>query len=146
MTNTLETGGEIDAWCTKCKLHLTHTIVAMVDGVPRRITCKTCGGQHNYRPDPPERDPIKTKGPSRKRGTRDAHHGEYLAKLEASDPSLARKYSLQGTFAKDELVDHPRFGTGIVLSVPSAGRVEILFKDGVRLLGQNQDQGAARSA
>ncbi|UCD34167.1 MAG: hypothetical protein JSU90_07640 [Nitrospiraceae bacterium] len=144
MTLVFETGGELDAWCTKCKMHLTHTIIAMVDSVPKRVKCNTCGGQHNYRPDPSERSRIKPKGPSRKRGAREALHEEYVSRLAASDPSLAKKYSLRGVFSKDEIVDHPRFGMGIVVSVPSTFRVEVLFKDGVRLLGQNQGAGDRR--
>lgn len=138
MTGTYETGGEIDAWCTKCKLRLAHTIVALVDTMPRRVKCNTCGGEHNYRPDPSERVRLKPGGPSRKRGARAVLAEDYVSRLAAIDPLRARKYSLRGVFEKDDIVDHPRFGMGIVISVPAAGRVQILFKDGVKLLGQNQ--------
>ena len=45
----LTAGGEIDAWCTKCRMDLGHRIVALVHGVPKRVVCLTCGSQHNYR-------------------------------------------------------------------------------------------------
>src|ERR1051325_761119 len=45
----LSAGGEIDAWCTKCRLDLGHRIVAMVQGVPKRVICQTCFGEHAYR-------------------------------------------------------------------------------------------------
>ena len=30
MSKPLKTGGEVDSWCTKCKLELNHRIIAMV--------------------------------------------------------------------------------------------------------------------
>ena len=31
MARKLTTGGDVDSWCTKCKMMILHTIVAMVD-------------------------------------------------------------------------------------------------------------------
>jgi pyruvate/2-oxoglutarate dehydrogenase complex dihydrolipoamide acyltransferase (E2) component len=44
-------GQDVDAWCTKCRLDVTHVIVALAsDGeTPKRVECTSCGGQHNYR-------------------------------------------------------------------------------------------------
>ncbi|MSP90368.1 MAG: hypothetical protein EXR79_00955 [Myxococcales bacterium] len=42
-------GRECDAPCTRCKLELAHTIVAMVGLEVKRVRCKTCGSEHNYR-------------------------------------------------------------------------------------------------
>ena len=44
-----KTGGEIDAYCTKCRLDLTHRIIAMVEGAVKKVECKTCGSHHLYR-------------------------------------------------------------------------------------------------
>src|SRR2546422_867426 len=44
-------GADIDAWCTRCKMNLGHTILAMVSGRPVRVRCNTCQGEHNYRGD-----------------------------------------------------------------------------------------------
>src|SRR6187455_808460 len=58
MSKPLRAGGEVDSWCTKCKLVLNHRIIAMVGGTPVRVECSTCSSHHNYRPrGPGERAP-----------------------------------------------------------------------------------------
>ena len=42
-------GSVVEAYCTKCKLVLDHTIVALKGAKPSRVKCNTCGGDHNYR-------------------------------------------------------------------------------------------------
>ena len=42
-------GGEVVAFCTKCRMDLAHTIIAMDGTKPARVQCNTCNGQHNYR-------------------------------------------------------------------------------------------------
>ena len=51
-----KTGGEIDAYCTKCKLDLVHRIIAMVGEAVKKVECKTCGSHHLYRRPKTERD------------------------------------------------------------------------------------------
>ena len=60
MTDNYSTGGYVDAWCTKCKMELGHTIIAMVDNMPKRVQCNTCGGKHNFRTGPSERKICKS--------------------------------------------------------------------------------------
>ncbi|HQY65402.1 MAG TPA: hypothetical protein PK141_28610, partial [Polyangiaceae bacterium] len=65
MTKSLNTGGEIDSFCTKCKILLNHRIIAMVGNLPVRVECSTCGSHHNYRPRAPgEKAPKAAKAPS----------------------------------------------------------------------------------
>ncbi len=52
--NSLSAGSEIDAWCTKCKMVLSHRIIAMVGKQPVRVICQTCDSQHNYKKGPPK--------------------------------------------------------------------------------------------
>src|SRR2546430_15525379 len=49
MATALRVGGDIDAWCTRCKMNLGHTILAMVGTRPARVRCNTCQGEHNFR-------------------------------------------------------------------------------------------------
>lgn len=138
MITQYSTGGYVDAWCTKCKLELGHTIVAMVQNVPKRVKCNTCNGEHNFRARRSERNRRVSKNTPRKTGSREAKVNEYMSRLTGSDLSRARKYSMRESFKKDELIDHPSFGIGIVLTIIQADKMEILFKDGPKLLTQNQ--------
>lgn len=49
-------GGEIDAYCTKCRLDLVHRIIAMVGDAVKKVECKTCGSHHLFRRPQSERD------------------------------------------------------------------------------------------
>ena len=49
MQKSLKVGGDIDAWCTRCKMDLGHTILAMVGTKAARVRCNTCQGEHNYK-------------------------------------------------------------------------------------------------
>lgn len=138
MTDNYSTGGYIDAWCTKCKMELGHTIIAMVDNVPKKVQCNTCKGKHNFRTAPSERNRTKPKRTARKTGSKEATYEEYITRLTGGDLSCAKKYYTGGSFEKDEIINHSRFGTGVVLSVPNVNKMEILFKDGPKLLIQNQ--------
>ena len=42
-------GKEIVSYCTKCKMDLGHTIVAMKGAVPARVICRTCKSEHNFK-------------------------------------------------------------------------------------------------
>ena len=137
MINTYSVGGNVVAWCTKCKIELEHTIVAMVENLPKKVKCNTCGGQHNYRLKPAERS-TASKRTTRKVKSNEAAYAELLETLTGGDLPNAKKYSMQGNFKKDEILEHPTFGIGIVTAVVQKHKMEIMFKDGLKMLSQNQ--------
>lgn len=139
MTDNYTTGGYIEALCTKCKLELGHTIIAMLDNVPQRVKCNTCNGEHNYRNKPSVKTRTRSAADGRKTKCRKADYDEQISVLTGGDLSNARKYSMEDNFKKDEIIDHPAFGIGIVLSVIQNDKMEILFKDGPRMLIQNRE-------
>ena len=49
----IDVGSDVEAYCTKCKLVLNHSVVAMQGEKPRRVRCHTCDGEHIYRPEKP---------------------------------------------------------------------------------------------
>jgi hypothetical protein len=138
MIKSYSVGGDIDAWCTKCKLELGHTIVAIVENLPKKVKCNTCNAQHNFRAKPVKRSRTKPEGSTRKTRYKETTYEEYISRLSAGGPANSRKYNTKGNFEKDEIIDHLRFGIGIVLSVIQVNKIKILFKDGPRLLIQNQ--------
>src|SRR3989338_816803 len=42
-------GGDILCLCTRCKMELAHVVMAMGDGRPKRVVCKTCKSEHSFR-------------------------------------------------------------------------------------------------
>jgi len=151
-----KTGGEIDAYCTKCKLDLTHRIIAMVGDAVKKVECKTCGSHHLYRKPKAERDAAASaqvkagstaRRPRSEGGPRTAserHAAAERAERErvltweraiAGQPSNAFKaYSVKSQFGSGELVRHAKFGDGVVARVIDRAKIEILFQDGPRTM------------
>jgi hypothetical protein len=42
-------GDMIDDYCTRCRLLTNHSIVALVNGAPAKVHCRTCYYEHNYK-------------------------------------------------------------------------------------------------
>lgn len=153
MPRPLKVGGDTDSWCTKCRMMLTHRIVAMVGPKPARVECETCHSQHNYR----ERAPGDAAPTTRVVRASTAGSGpraprvSSAAKLEQErrdrEQSWERavtgrlmgdfiKYNIKTSFKVGDLVKHPKFGDGIVTTIIDAHKVEILFRDEPRKLAQ----------
>jgi hypothetical protein len=138
MIKNYSAGENIDAWCTKCKLELGHTIVDIVDNLPKKVKCNTCNAKHNYRTEPVKRSRTKSTNSTRKTRSKETTYEEYLSRLTGVDPANSRKYNTKGNFSENEIIDHLKFGIGIVSSVIQVNKIKILFKDGPKLLIQNQ--------
>jgi len=119
---TPKVGGEIDAFCTKCRMTLAHTILAMVGSKAVRVQCNTCSGQHSYR----------TEGRNRERGTARAPTPRkevisFEQRLSERGTGAAQPYTPRETFAVDALINHPTFGLGFVLTVRDE-KIDVAFK------------------
>ncbi|WP_437616759.1 hypothetical protein WMF20_22775 [Sorangium sp. So ce834] len=161
-TKKLRTGGEVDAWCTKCRLDLTHRIIAMVGDVVKKVECKTCMSHHLYRQPKSERESrAAARAASRSSGEPRAAssastRGGGVERLTAAqraerDQTLAWERAIAGkpsgafkpyrttlTFGEGELIHHSKFGDGVVAKVIDRGKIEILFKDGPRTMAHGQ--------
>jgi hypothetical protein len=42
-------GDYIDDYCTRCKLSTDHSIVSMVGDDVKKVRCRTCDSEHNYK-------------------------------------------------------------------------------------------------
>ena len=143
-------GSEIDAYCTKCRLVLDHVVVALVDNRAKKVECLTCHSQHAYRAKVPKSSSTnagsakdspssKKKSTSKKkeggtRGPQNKAEKLYIQLLEGKDLSLAMPYSMIGTFEIDTIIDHNKFGPGIVIEFIPQKKIRVLFKDGYKYL------------
>lgn len=153
----LTAGGEVVSYCTKCKMDLNHRIIAMVDGVPVKVECESCGSHHKYRRPMEERAADKrtraTPSASSKRATgttpRSAagraaaeaaveadREREWQARIAGHMAEEFAKYNPRGNFDIDDLVHHFKFGDGYVVRVIDANKIEVMFQAGPRVLAQ----------
>jgi hypothetical protein len=142
----VKAGGEVDSWCTKCKMDLLHRVVAIVAGAPKRVECQTCHSQHNYRAPKKIKEPGGTNGAA-KSSTRSAtkkstakparvtkHEHEWEALVNGKTQGAFRSYSIQARFEPRELIRHKTFGEGCVLEVLQDQKINVIFREGCKVL------------
>lgn len=152
----LTAGGEVVAYCTKCRMDLNHRIVALVDGIPVKVECESCGSHHKYRRPMEERatdkrerktasSPRERSAPApRTAGARaaaeavqeTAREKEWQSRIAGKMADEFVKYTPKGSFEADALVHHFKFGDGYVVRVIDANKIEVMFQDGPRVLAQ----------
>jgi DNA-directed RNA polymerase subunit M/transcription elongation factor TFIIS len=146
----LEVGQDIEAYCTSCRMDLNHVIVAKKDGEVKRVRCLTCEKEHNYRP--PKGESAKTKTKAKKKSTtakKTNKKKKTTRRTKTKEERLeqawidavgqdrdvpARAYEPTEAFTVGELIQHATFGLGSVQEVYLTGKMEVIFRTGVRLL------------
>jgi hypothetical protein len=147
---THKVGGEVDAFCTRCKLTLAHTILAMVGTKIARVRCNTCGGDHAYRSAPGATDRPSSSSSSRGTTSRAASAPRaekpekvvisFEEQLAGKDIANAPKYSPKDTYQLDQVIQHPTFGLGLVTAV-RGDKVDIAFKSETKTLVHGRSGG-----
>jgi hypothetical protein len=141
MAPNLKVGGEVDAFCTRCRLTLAHTILAMVGTKIARVRCNTCGGDHAFRSAPGTTDRVPaarassagTRAPRASSGASEKVVISFDEQLASKDVASATRYSIKDTYKVDQVIQHPTFGMGFVTAV-RGDKVDITFKSETKTL------------
>jgi hypothetical protein len=153
MTKPLRVAGEVDSWCTKCRLVLNHRIVSMKNGKAYQVECLTCRAQHLWRPHAPGERPAASGGDRAPRSMGSAGNSGGAPRSTRLTPAVRheqtwekaiagrgvnefRPYNAGQSFKEGDLLRHKTFGDGLVTRVIDAHKVEVLFKDEARKLAQ----------
>ncbi len=145
MATNHKVGGEVDAFCTRCRLTLAHTILAMVGTKIARVRCNTCGGDHAFRSAPGTTDKPSTS--SRSSGSTSSSRAprasrasseekvviSFEEQLAGKDIASAPRYSPKDSYKVDQVIQHPTFGLGLVTAV-RGNKVDITFKSETKTL------------
>jgi hypothetical protein len=133
-------GQDIEAMCGRCG-QVWHVVMAKMGDRIAKVVCKRCGGHHRYRDenaaaaggDAAARPRRPSFGAGR-RPTRPAR-AESAPELPPFDPAKPpRAYAPRDSYVAGERVAHPTFGVGVVAGSPGAGKVEVVFPSGGRVL------------
>lgn len=138
--SSLGAGKEVLSFCGKCKLTLAHIIMSMKSAdTIGKVQCKTCGGSHAYK------DPSKVKAKKVSTRTRTvstkSRSQESISDLwlEAvgQAKSKSKDYSPKSTYIKGDIVDHPKFGPGVIDKVIDSNKIEVIFRHSIKTLVHN---------
>ena len=134
MTNRV--AEEVVAYCTSCRMDLTHVIVAMAGDKIVRVLCRSCNKEHAYRIPKELRPPApKKRGgkPPIPRKTRSALR-DWEKAMEGCQDLPAKAYAQDGVFEAGDKVNHSRFGLGVVAALIKPNKMEVLFQGGGKVL------------
>ncbi len=132
----INAGDEVDSYCMSCKLILTHRVVGVVEGTPDKVICSTCGRKHKYRPNLPKSRQPKTGTAKKTTRTRRSKDPALLWEeaITGKDLSHPKPYAISGEFRENDIIDHKKFGQGLVMQLMGEGKMEVIFKEGTKLL------------
>jgi hypothetical protein len=150
MPKPLRVAGEVDSWCTRCRLILNHRIVSMKTGKAHQVECLTCRATHLWRANAPGDKPATSSatGTGRTRASAATTaarglRGTALRLEQQWEKAIAgrgvnefKSYTVGSTFNEGDLVRHKKFGDGVVTRVIDLHKVEVLFKDEAKTLAQ----------
>ena len=128
-------GGEIESYCGSCKEERTHIIAAMDGDIVRRVTCSMCGGTHNFK-----RKAAATSSSGASATAKRATGSRRTKESQAFtiDPSRPQKaYDMNHNYSAGDIINHPKFGPGLVENSLPPNKIEVRFQEGKKLLLHN---------
>ena len=142
-------GENIDAYCLKCKLVLAHVIMFKVGNNVSKVKCKTCGGEHKYRPEKPvpkkaavDRPPTLKESIAKRAAAAKVQANNAPMQWDLRNRSMDRAaavkdYSIHNQYRAKDVVNHHVFGLGFVERIVSDKSMDVLFSDAVKLMAMN---------
>ncbi|HEY8271301.1 MAG TPA: hypothetical protein VIG33_10470 [Pseudobdellovibrionaceae bacterium] len=129
-------------FCKKCNSDRYHTVLAHTTSRTAKIKCEVCGSQKSYSlPKASSSSTGKPKVTRPRAGSetarRSSHNAEYELLLETYEKSSPVTYSIKGKFTKNQKIEHPKFGLGVIRDA-QLERIEVVFADEVRNLIHNR--------
>jgi hypothetical protein len=140
-TASIGPGDDVEAWCTRCRMNLNHRVIAVLGNEVKRVHCLTCGGDHQYYS---PKEGVLDKGPAKApkpaqvkpepRSSRRAS-GEWSRIMKEMPPDVSpRPYKVSDTYQPAEYIEHAVFGPGRILEILGRERIEVIFKEGRKVL------------
>jgi len=137
-----QVGEIIESHCRRCNDRTGHAIVSFVDGAVAKVQCRACGSVHKHRAEKARagsassrasKSKAKPKSKS-KENQQPSIDPRWQEQVESRDTHQAKPYAMDCQCVKNELLEHPRFGTGVVQELVAPNKVRVLFKEGEKLL------------
>ena len=135
----LTVGKDVLSYCTKCKLNLGHTIVAMKDSKHiAKVKCNTCSTIQSFKD--PSTSSKQSKTRTKKVGATPSKvisvSDLWMEKM-SSTKKKSTPYSMDGKFQVGDIIDHVKFGPGIVEKVVD-DKIDVIFRHEIKTLVHNK--------
>lgn len=129
-----DVGAEVEAHCPKCRADTTHVVVSKYEDEIRKVQCNSCSDVHAYRKPKGEDEEETAPAASKKKQKAKPTYEQALAKWKKPP----RNYAINEYFKELEVVQHPKFGVGVVTDNIGEDKIEVTFKEDKRVLIHNR--------
>ncbi len=129
-------GKDVLSYCGKCKLTLSHTIETMKTAtLPGRVQCNTCKASHSFKSAPTAK---KRTVAAKRRKSSTIPVPELWKQEMAKSKGESSPYTTKGSFKEGDVIDHKKFGPGIVQAIVDNDKIEVLFNSEIKTLVHNK--------
>jgi hypothetical protein len=123
--------------CKKCGRETYFRVIAHTSEIKAKCECEICKSKKTFTLKSSTTRPKSSFAKTRvKRKTTDPMQ-IWLELKEKQDGKQSKPYAMRGTFFLNDVVDHPKFGKGVVTEV-NARKLLAVFEDGSRELLHNR--------
>lgn len=160
MADAIALGDHIESKCTRCHDVTGHIVILMINDEITKVECRACGSIHKYYPTVIEKSNLKKikesnsgskkvqKEPTKsvnvvpKANSKKAKSQKVNKELteqqwqEAINTSygVRKPYTMTVNLSLGDIIEHPKFGDGVVQELFPPDKAEILFREGIKLL------------
>lgn len=134
-SDTATVGKETIAYCTSCKMDLNHVIVALKGDRIAKVQCFTCKKEHAYKAPKGLTEPKKKKATKKSaEPTATSIEAEWEKLMTAHKDAPIKSYNTKGKFLLGDKLNHPVWGDGIVGKLIYPNKLEVIFRNDVKVL------------
>ena len=112
---------------------LYHVIVSMLDDKISKVQCNTCRSVHGFR-DPSIKGAAKKKSTGTRKRTPAIPVSQMWKEQLEKSVKKERAYSIREVFEIGDILDHVKFGIGIVQEVKDGDKIEVMFENDIKTL------------
>lgn len=112
--------------CKKCGVDRFHVVTAHTSANTAKVKCEVCGASKTFKlPKAQERKKV-----TKKVSTSKVDHGAvWIGLKEKMSSTKSQPYSMKAKFTNNAVIDHPKFGLGLVTLVTNE-KIEVIFETG----------------
>jgi hypothetical protein len=131
-------GKEVLSYCGKCKLSLSHTIVSMKDAnTIGKVECRTCKATHAYKDPSTKTKKVRSRSMIPGGKTKTMSVNDLWTEEVGNATGKPITYTIKQKFTAGDMVDHKKFGLGIVQREVD-DKIEVLFQHDIKTLVHNK--------
>jgi len=118
--------------CKKCEVERYQVVLAHTNSKSAKLECEVCHTKNTLKLS--SATATKKKKTSKKTGN---HKGRWEELTQKASPDGASPYNMKKAFEVEAVIEHPKFGLGVVTALTSSS-IQVVFEDQERSLVHNR--------